>query len=75
MQLISNAALKSIIIVVRFYQIVFSRIKLPCCRYYPTCSTYFIQAVQRYKFKGIWIGTKRILSCHPFNSGGIDELK
>ena len=46
------------------------------CRFYPTCSEYFIQAVTKYgALKGTWLGIKRILKCHPFNPGGYDPLK
>lgn len=75
MQFVPNLILKTIIFCVRFYQLSFSRLKPACCRYYPNCSTYFIQAVQKYRYKGLWLGVKRISRCHPFNPGGIDELK
>jgi len=46
------------------------------CRFYPTCSVYFIQALEKYGFfKGSYLGIKRILRCHPFNPGGYDPLK
>ena len=45
------------------------------CRFYPTCSEYFYQAVKKYGvLKGSIKGTKRILKCHPFNKGGYDPL-
>ena len=46
------------------------------CRYFPTCSDYSIEAFKTYGFlKGFYFSTKRILSCHPFNEGGIDPVK
>ena len=43
------------------------------CRFYPTCSEYFIQAIQKNGLiKGLLKGVKRILKCHPFNQGGVD---
>ena len=46
------------------------------CRYIPTCSEYFIQAVEKYgPFRGSWLGMKRILRCNPFHEGGYDPLK
>ncbi len=46
------------------------------CRFYPTCSTYTLDAIEKYgAFKGGYIGIKRILRCHPFNKGGLDPLE
>lgn len=45
------------------------------CRFYPTCSEYSYQAIERYGvFRGSWIGCKRVLRCHPWNDGGYDPL-
>lgn len=46
------------------------------CRYYPTCSTYYKQALEQYGFvKGNILGMKRILRCNPFSkSSGYDPL-
>ncbi len=46
------------------------------CKYYPTCSEYTKQAIQKYGFlKGCFLGFKRILKCNPFSKGGYDPLK
>lgn len=46
------------------------------CRYYPTCSEYTKQAIEKYGLiKGTFIGLKRILRCNPFSKGGYDPLK
>lgn len=46
------------------------------CKYYPTCSEYTRQAIEKYGLvKGIWLGIKRILKCNPFSKGGYDPLK
>ena len=43
------------------------------CRFYPTCSTYSIQAIEKYgAFKGGWLTVKRIAKCHPWHPGGLD---
>jgi len=46
------------------------------CRFYPTCSDYMYQAVDRYgSGKGLLLGLWRIMRCNPFNKGGIDKLQ
>ena len=71
-----NILRRSIILMVRGYQIFISPIMPGKCRFYPTCSTYFIQAVEKYgPFKGSLLGIKRILKCHPFHEGGYNPLK
>lgn len=61
---------------IRFYQIFISPLLPKTCRFYPTCSTYCIQALQKYgPIKGSYLGIKRILKCHPGNPGGYDPLK
>ena len=46
------------------------------CKYYPTCSEYMKQAIEKYgSLKGSFIGFKRILRCNPFSKGGYDPLK
>lgn len=64
-----------IIAVIRLYQNTISLILPSACRFYPSCSQYMILAIERYSIpKGIWLGIKRILKCHPFHPGGIDEI-
>ena len=54
----------------------FSKLTPPCCRFYPTCSEYTKQAIEKYGFlKGGWLGVKRICRCHPFSEGGYDPLE
>ncbi|NLJ72136.1 MAG: membrane protein insertion efficiency factor YidD [Syntrophomonadaceae bacterium] len=49
--------------------------KKPSCRFYPSCSNYSIEALEKYGLiKGGWLATKRILRCHPFNAGGYDPV-
>lgn len=46
------------------------------CKYYPTCSEYTKQAIEKYGvFRGICLGLWRILRCNPFSKGGYDPLK
>jgi putative membrane protein insertion efficiency factor len=58
---------------VRLYQICISPLLGNNCRYEPSCSQYFIQAVKKYgAISGAWRGFRRILRCHPFRAGGYD---
>jgi putative membrane protein insertion efficiency factor len=58
---------------VRLYQITLSPIVGRQCRFHPTCSNYFIGAVEKYgALRGAWRGIKRICRCHPWHPGGID---
>ena len=53
---------------IRFYQRSISLNKPPCCRYYPTCSAYAYQAINKYgALKGGWLAVKRLSRCHPFS--------
>ena len=54
-----------------------SQLKMaPTCRFYPTCSQYAYEAVEKYGFcKGGWMAIKRICKCHPFHPGGYDPVK
>lgn len=46
------------------------------CKFYPTCSEYAIQAIEKYgSIKGSFISIKRILRCNPFSKGGYDPLR
>ncbi|UQS82680.1 membrane protein insertion efficiency factor YidD [Bombilactobacillus folatiphilus] len=60
---------------VHFYQKFISPIFPPSCRYYPTCSSYMIQAIEKVgSFRGFIMGIARILRCHPFIHGGFDPV-
>lgn len=65
-----------LIFLIRFYQLCISPLFPPTCRFYPTCSTYALQAIKKYgTLKGGYFAIKRILKCHPFHPGGYDPLK
>lgn len=45
------------------------------CRFQPTCSNYMIEAIKKYgSIKGVWLGIKRILRCHPKGKSGYDPV-
>ena len=58
---------------VRLYRWTLSPLIGRHCRFQPTCSAYFIEAVAKYgAIRGAWRGVKRIGRCHPFHPGGYD---
>ena len=65
-----------ITIPIRFYQRFLSPLKGPTCRFYPTCSSYTLQAIEKYgPWRGLWLGVRRILRCHPLHPGGYDPVR
>jgi len=67
---------KILIGLIRLYRKHISPRKKPCCRFYPTCSQYSMEALEKYgALKGSYLSVRRILKCHPFNKGGYDPLK
>lgn len=75
MNFIKNLPKNILILLIRGYRTFISPLFPPTCRFYPTCSTYFLQAVTKYGFlKGSYLGIKRILKCHPGHPGGYDPL-
>lgn len=66
---------KLMILLIRFYQKFLSPILPNVCRYKPSCSEYFIEALQIHGvFKGSYLGIKRILRCHPWGGSGYDPV-
>jgi uncharacterized protein len=60
---------------IRFYQKGISPLKPPSCRFYPTCSAYGFEAIEKFgAIKGTWLTMVRIGKCHPFHPGGYDPV-
>ena len=60
---------------IRGYQLWVSPLLPAACRYYPTCSAYAIEALERYgAVNGSWLAIRRIARCHPFQPGGYDPV-
>lgn len=60
----------------RGYKLLVSPLLPSACRYSPTCSEYMSDAVAKYGAgKGVWLGVKRLLRCHPFHAGGYDPVR
>ena len=69
--------MKSILLLLlRFYKLVFSPFLPPACRFIPTCSEYAHDAIERYgALRGGWMSVRRVSRCHPFHPGGYDPVK
>ncbi len=64
-----------LILLVRGYQMALSPLLPASCRYYPSCSAYAVEALQRHgAIRGSWLAIRRIGRCHPFRPGGYDPV-
>ena len=67
---------KAVIASLQFYKRWISPMLPSACRYYPTCSEYMCEAVARYGvLRGVGMGMRRLLRCHPFHEGGFDPVR
>lgn len=63
------------IYLIKFYRKFISPLKPPVCKYYPTCSCYAMQAIEKFGvIRGTMLGAWRILRCNPWSLGGIDYV-
>ena len=63
------------ILLIKFYQKIISPLTPATCRFQPTCSQYSIEALQKHGiFYGLFLMSKRILSCHPWGKSGYDPV-
>ncbi|HKV41537.1 MAG TPA: membrane protein insertion efficiency factor YidD [Blastocatellia bacterium] len=66
---------RALVLAVRGYQLIISPILPPSCRFTPTCSHYTLEAIQKYGAgRGLYMGMRRLLRCHPFHKGGYDPV-
>lgn len=64
---------KSLIVFIKGYQWCISPMLGQRCRFYPSCSHYGLEALQKHgALKGVWLTILRLLKCHPFHAGGVD---
>jgi len=60
---------------IKFYKFFISPLLPPRCRFYPSCSSYGLEAIQLHgAVKGSYLTIRRLLKCHPFHEGGIDPV-
>ena len=60
---------------IKFYRNYLSPMKLQSCRFYPSCSQYAIEAIEKHGIVlGAWKSVKRLVRCHPFSAGGYDPV-
>jgi putative membrane protein insertion efficiency factor len=60
---------------IRAYQLAISPMLGNRCRFYPSCSDYSMEALQRHGvFRGLWLAVRRIGRCHPWHPGGYDPV-
>ena len=68
--------MKTILIaIIRFYQLAISPLLGSNCRFYPTCSHYAREALEKHgALRGSWLALKRIGRCNPWHAGGVDPV-
>ena len=66
---------RTLIAMIKGYKYLLSPLFPPACRFYPTCSAYTVEAINKYgALRGIGKGLWRVLRCHPFSRGGYDPV-
>ena len=64
-----------VLALISFYRKFISPLKKPCCRFYPTCSQYAFEAVEKHgALRGTALAVKRIIKCNPYHKGGYDPV-
>ena len=73
--MVSKILIFPFLMLVRFYQVAISPFTPATCRFEPTCSSYMLEALKTHGlFNGLFLGIKRILSCHPWGRSGYDPV-
>jgi hypothetical protein len=75
LQGLGKILVRPLVWVIRLYQAIISSHFPGQCRFYPSCSNFAIEALQKHGLVGIFMAAKRILKCHPFAKGGSDPVR
>jgi putative membrane protein insertion efficiency factor len=63
------------IALIRLYQTILSPFVGQHCRFYPSCSSYALEALEKHgALRGLWLSIKRVSRCHPWHEGGVDPV-
>ncbi|WP_270170417.1 membrane protein insertion efficiency factor YidD [Paenibacillus sp. SYP-B4298] len=66
---------KTLQLPIHMYRKFISPLKPPTCRFYPSCSAYALEALEKHgAVRGTWLAVRRISKCHPFHPGGLDPV-
>lgn len=66
---------RALLLLISGYRLLLSPLLGPSCRFYPTCSAYAAEAVDKHgALRGTWLALCRIAKCHPWHPGGIDPV-
>lgn len=70
-----NPLILPLVWLIRFYKFAISPFLGRSCRFYPSCSEYTLEALQKHGLvRGLWLSVKRIGRCNPWHSGGFDPV-
>ena len=70
-----NLLLSPLTLAINFYQKFISPAFAPRCKYYPSCSSYALTAIQSHGLKGVAMAAWRVLRCNPWSHGGVDYVQ
>jgi uncharacterized protein len=74
-ELLYFLAIQLLILPIRAYQHLIAPLMVDCCRWHPSCSNYTKEAIIKYgATRGMWLGIKRLVRCHPWGGSGYDPV-